>query len=90
MQILQIYVCVINLIAFIMYGVDKWKAVHKRWRISEAVLMGMACAGGSAGALLGMYVFHHKTRKPAFRIGVPVILVLQILLFMYVKRKGIF
>lgn len=83
-----ICICTINLITFIMYGADKWKAVHKRWRIPEVVLIGMAFAGGSAGGLLGMYVFHHKTRKPAFRFGVPVILVLQILLLIYIKRAG--
>ena len=82
-----ICICVINLITFILYGADKWKAVHKRWRISEAVLIGMAIAGGSAGGLLGMYVFHHKTRKPAFRFGVPVILILQILLLIYVLGR---
>ena len=49
MRIIWIYSCVINLITFIMYGADKWKAVHKRWRIPEAVLIVTACAGGSVG-----------------------------------------
>ena len=89
MQILQIYVCVINLIAFIMYGVDKWKAVHKRWRISEAVLMGIACAGGSAGALLGMYVFHHKTKQDYFSVGVPLIILMQVVVLFFLMNGKI-
>lgn len=89
MRIIWIYSCVINLITFLMYGADKWKAVHKRWRIPEAVLIVTACAGGSVGGLLGMYAFHHKTRKPAFRFGLPAVLVLQILLLICVKRAGI-
>lgn len=78
MLILYRYLVIINAAALCIYGIDKWKAVHRKWRISEAVLMAAACIGGSAGALLGMYVFHHKTRKPAFRYGIPVILILQI------------
>ena len=78
MQILIGYLCVINVAALVMYGVDKWKAVHERWRISEAALILVAVIGGSVGALAGMYIFHHKTRKKKFAVGVPVILALQL------------
>ena len=44
-----------------MYGIDKWKAHRKQWRISEKMLLFLAVIGGSAGALAGMYIFHHKT-----------------------------
>ena len=46
-----------------MYGIDKWKAHRKQWRISEKMLLFLAVIGGSAGALAGMYIFHHKTYK---------------------------
>lgn len=61
----------INTAAFVLYGIDKWKAVQNRWRISEAMLLGIALCGGPIGAYAGMKVFHHKTKKPKFYIGVP-------------------
>lgn len=66
-----IYLLIINIIAFIMYGIDKWKAHRKQWRISEKMLLFLAVIGGSAGALAGMYIFHHKTLHKKFTIGVP-------------------
>ena len=74
------YLIIINVIAFLAYGIDKYKAKREQWRIPEATLIGLAVIGGSVGALLGMRVFHHKTKKPKFFIGVPVILVVQIAL----------
>lgn len=68
---------VINIIVFCMYGIDKYKATHKKWRIPEATLIG-AAVFGVLGALAGMHVFHHKTKKPKFYITVPVILVLEV------------
>ena len=56
-----------------MYGIDKWKAHRKQWRISEKMLLFLAVIGGSAGALAGMYIFHHKTLHKKFTIGVPLI-----------------
>ena len=72
------YLIIINIAAWIMYGLDKWKAKSGAWRIPERTLLLTALAGGSVGALAGMLLFHHKTRKPKFMIGVPVILVIQI------------
>lgn len=66
------YLIIINIAAWIMYGLDKWKAKSGAWRISERTLLLTALAGGSVGALAGMLLFHHKTRKPKFMIGVPV------------------
>ena len=68
---------IVNIIVFIMYGIDKYKATHKKWRIPEATLIG-AAVFGVFGALAGMYLFHHKTKKPKFYITVPVILVLEV------------
>ena len=78
---LIIYLVIINIIAFVMYGIDKQKAIHNKWRIPEVQLLAAAALGGSLGALLGMQFFHHKTKKWKFRIGVPVILAAQLILW---------
>ncbi len=66
--------------------IDKQKARKKKWRISESTLMAVAAIGGSAGTLLGMYTFRHKTRHPKFYLGIPVILILQITAAIYLLR----
>ena len=76
------YVLLINLFAFSLFGIDKRKAV-KRKCIPEATLLTVAALGGGAGALLGMYTFHHKTRKPKFYVGVPALLVAECLVLCY-------
>ena len=76
----------INIITFFVYGLDKLKAVNHWWRIPEWVLLGLAVAGGSVGAYLGMQVFRHKTLKPLFRFGVPVILLVQAAVVFVMKR----
>lgn len=76
-----IYLIIINIIAFIVYGIDKWKAKRNRWRISEKMLLFLAIIGGSVGALAGMYIFHHKTLHKKFVLGVPLILVIQVMIF---------
>lgn len=78
------YVAVMSVIAFLMYGADKMFAVKDMRRISEAVLLLIALVGGSIGALLGMIVFRHKTRHLKFQIGVPVILVCQLIAVGYI------
>lgn len=75
-----LYLVVANLAAFLMYGADKRRAKKNRWRISEKALIMVALIGGSVGALGGMYLFRHKTKHVKFIIGVPVILVIQILI----------
>jgi uncharacterized membrane protein YsdA (DUF1294 family) len=79
---------VLNVVTFCVYGIDKWKARHHRWRISEATLLVLAAVGGSVGALLGMQVFRHKTQHLKFKYGVPAILLLQIALCAYLLLKG--
>ena len=84
-----LYICIfylvaINLVAFFMYGIDKWKARRSKWRISEATLLVVAVVGGSIGAWLGMKTWHHKTLHKKFRFGVPLILTVQILLLIYI------
>ncbi len=80
---LTYYLCAVNLAALVLYGIDKRRAKKGRWRISEAVLLGIAIAGGSAGAWIGMKAFHHKTKHQKFSFGVPLILVVQALVLMY-------
>lgn len=70
----------INLITFVVYGYDKFCARRGAWRVPEIRLLGLAALGGSAGALLAMFLFRHKTKHLKFTIGVPVILGLQIFL----------
>ena len=72
-----LYLVLINIITFALYAIDKLNAKTDSWRISERMLILFAIAGGSVGALLGMYVCRHKTRKPKFKIGVPVIMIIQ-------------
>lgn len=85
---LILYILFINAAAFALYGMDKKKAVKGKWRISENTLIGLAIIGGSAGALLGMRCFHHKTRKKKFSAGIPVILILQIAAAFYIFEMG--
>ena len=77
--IIYILIC-INILTFLVYGIDKWKAKHGRWRISEATLLTLAVIGGSIGALLGMQVWHHKTMHKKFKYGIPLIMLAQIAL----------
>lgn len=88
MKILIIYLIATNLLALLLYGIDKRKAKHHRWRIPEATLIGIGAVGGSIGALLGMYSFRHKTQHWKFKIGIPVILIAQIVLAIILIRQG--
>ena len=80
MRVLIYYLLGINLLTFFIYGIDKWKAKRNKWRVPEATLLMLAALGGSVGALLGMFVFHHKTKHKKFLIGVPLILLAQLAL----------
>ena len=82
-----IYLLIINIIAFIMYGIDKWKAHRKQWRISEKMLLFLAVIGGSAGASAGVYIFHHKTLHKKFTFGVPLIQVIQVMIFICIMEN---
>jgi len=79
-QTIAYYLIGINVLTFAVYGIDKWKARHGSWRISEATLLILAAVGGSIGALTGMEVWHHKTMHAKFKYGLPLILLAQIVL----------
>lgn len=85
MKTFVIYLLFINVIAFFIYGIDKRRARKGQWRISENILLGVALLGGSVGALFGMSVFRHKTRKKKFNVGVPMILVMQVAVLLIYK-----
>lgn len=84
---LIIYVVAINIIAFLAMFIDKRKAEKGKWRIKEATLLVLALVGGSIGATIGMYMFHHKTKKARFFIGIPVMIFLQILIIIAILIK---
>ena len=83
LPIVFVYLAVINVVTFFMYGIDKWKAKKSKWRIRESALLGLAILGGSVGAWLGMKVWHHKTLHKKFRYGIPLILIIQIILLIF-------
>lgn len=82
-RLLLYCLAIVNMVTFIAYGLDKWKARRNRWRIPEAVLLWLAVLGGSPAALIAMHLFHHKTLHKKFRYGVPAILFIQITIAVY-------
>lgn len=84
LKILLAYLLLLNLISIFFMASDKRKAKKGRWRIAEKTLFLLAFLGGSIGIYLGMYLFHHKTRKPLFRFGIPAIILLQILAAVFI------
>ena len=78
-----IYLIVINIIGFFAMGIDKWKAKNNAWRIPENTLFAITALGGGIGTIAGMYTFRHKTKKTKFTIGLPAILILEIILIVY-------
>ena len=77
-KLLILYLLIINAAGLLLMLVDKIKAKKNLWRIKESTLILSAVLGGSIGALAGMYTFRHKTKHPKFTVGIPVILVLQV------------
>jgi uncharacterized membrane protein YsdA (DUF1294 family) len=74
----------LNLLTFIIYGIDKFKAKKAKWRIPESTLLLLAVFGGSIGAWLGLQVWRHKTQHKKFYIGIPMILTLQVISTIYI------
>lgn len=79
-----IYVAVINVLGFLSMGFDKFKAKHEMWRTKEQTLFIIAIIGGSLGSILGMYTFRHKTKHTNFTVGMPTILLVQIVMIIYI------
>ena len=81
------YLCVINMMGFVLMGLDKWKAKHKKWLIAERTLFLVGIVGGSPGCWLGMYIFRHKTKHWQFVVGMPAILVIQAAVILFLTSK---
>ena len=82
--ILIIYLALINIAGFAVMGIDKKRAIQNEWRIPEKTFFILSIVGGSAGTLIGMYAFHHKTKHWYFVVFIPVILVIQIIVALIV------
>lgn len=82
-----IYLTVMNILGFLSMGFDKFKAKHEMWRTKEQTLFIIAIIGGSVGSILGMYTFRHKTKHTNFTIGMPTILLTQIVIIIYLCFK---
>ena len=78
LKALTTYLTAVNLATFFLYGVDKHRAKKGKWRIPERTLLLLPLLGGSVGGILGMRLFHHKTKHWYFRFGLPVMLTLQL------------
>ena len=87
MKYILIYLAIINLIGFFAMFLDKQKAKRNKWRIPEKTLFLIALIGGSIGTTLGMRTFRHKTKHWYFKYGMPLILILQIVLILYLNFK---
>ena len=79
------YLIFINIISFLIMFIDKKKAIKRKWRIKENTLFLLSYVGGSLGVLLGIYSFRHKTKHIKFTLGIPLILIVQVLLFFFIK-----
>ena len=78
-----IYFTVISVTALVITIVDKYKAVHHKWRISEAALLIVAALGGGAAMYTTMLIIRHKTRKLKFMLGIPLIIVVELIIFLW-------
>ena len=84
-KFIVMYLVVINIIGFLAMWIDKYKAKKGMWRIPENTLFLFALLGGGIGTIAGMYTFRHKTKKIKFIIGMPAIVILEILFFIYFR-----
>ena len=83
------YLAVLNIMGFLAMGVDKSRACHHKWRIPEKTLFAIALLGGSLGSWMGMYTFRHKTKHWYFVMGMPIIFVIEVIVFMFLLDKHI-
>lgn len=83
-----VYIIVVNMIGFLVMLIDKKKAKNGSWRIKEATIFSITFLGGGIGTIVGMYIFRHKTKKYKFTIGLPAILICEIILIIFIYLKG--
>lgn len=87
MRVLIAYLAVVNIIAFLIMGIDKYKAKRHKWRISELNIFIVGFIGGGFGVFLGMSIFHHKTKHLKFTLGIPAVVLFNIIIFGYIIQK---
>lgn len=87
MKLLLVYLLIVNAADFLLMLIDKRKAIKNQWRIPEATLLGIAAIGGSLGCLWGMYAARHKTKHLKFRLGVPVMLAIHVIILLIILTK---
>lgn len=80
MKTFVFYLAVINVITLVLFAIDKLRAKRRQWRISESTLLFFALVGGSLGGLFAMYFFHHKTKTPSFKYGLPIAFAVHIII----------
>ena len=87
-KVLLIYFGIINFVAVVMFAIDKVNAAEHRSRIRIVTLLGVAFIGGSVGGLMAMYLLHHKTKKDYFTVGIPLIMIMQVVVAFYILNAG--
>ena len=87
-MIIYTFIAILNVITFLIYAIDRWKAKKNRWRIPESILLLLAVLGGSIGALMGMKIWHHKPMHKKFKYGIPLIMILQIGMLLYLWQMA--
>lgn len=83
-KVLFIYLLTVNIITFIAFAIDKFNAIEGRTRIRIVTLLGLAFVGGSVGGIGAMYLFRHKTSKDYFTVGIPLIMIMQVVVLVYI------
>lgn len=71
----------VNVVTFALFAYDKYCAQHDKWRVRESTLLFWSTIGGAVGAYAAMLIFHHKTLHLKFKLGVPLLLFVQIVVF---------
>lgn len=79
------YLIAVNITEFLLFGMDKRRAIRGEWRVPESTLLSLAILGGAIGGIIGMRIFHHKTKHPKFYIGMPAVLIMEIIIFVAVQ-----
>lgn len=86
---IAVYFIIMNIITFILYFTDKYRAIKHQWRIPESLLIGFSFAGGSIGAFVSMKFFRHKTKHLKFKISIPFAMVIHVIIIAFIIYKKI-
>lgn len=87
MKYIILYLVIMNLFGFLLMGIDKRKSIKNKYRIQEKTFFMISLIGGSLGCLIGMYTFHHKTKKMKFYLGIPFLFILNLLCIIFLVNS---